>query len=90
MYFSFCIVSVALDPKNKLEEKKRILSEKKKSKWDFLCVYTYNDVLFVLLLTLVFTKEIIDFSLQYKFSIFLRSFKLAFHTRHMNDLILTH
>lgn len=54
---------------------------KKKSKWDFFCVYIYNDVLMiVLLLTLVFTKEIIDFSLQYKFSIFLRSFKLAFHT----------
>lgn len=75
-------MSVALDPKNKLEEKKRILNEEKKNQNGiFLCVYIYNDVLMiVLLLTLVFTKEIIDFSLQYKFSIFLRSFKLAFHT----------
>lgn len=81
MYFSFCIVSVALDPKNKLEEKKRILSGKKNQNEIFFCVYVYNDVLIiVLLLILVFTKEIIDFSLQCKFSIFLRSFKLAFHT----------
>lgn len=36
--------------------------------------------MFVLLLTLVFAKETIDFSMQYKFSIFLRPFKLAFHT----------
>lgn len=79
MYFSFCIVSVALDPKNKLEEK-RGLSEKKIKMGFLLCVYIYNDVLMiVLLLTLVFTKEITNFSLQYKFSIFLRSFKLAFH-----------